>query len=325
MAPDGDEATATVSSPVPRSGDAVATTRHKAKILVEALTYMKAYSGRTVVIKLGGAAMVSPDLLDAFAEDVALMRLVGIRPVVVHGGGPQISELMIRLGLEPRFEDGYRVTDSDVLEATAMALVGKVNRSIVGAINRHGDVAVGLSGEDANMLVTEKKLGPSGSDLGLVGNVVEVRTAVLSQLLDDGFVPVVAPLGRTRTGQTHNVNADEAAGAIAEAIGAEKLVFLTDVAGLYEDFGQQDSLLSEVSLEYLEEMLSSKKLSEGMVPKVASCIRALKGGVRRAHILDGRVEHAVLLEVFTPEGIGTMVTAPGSPTEKEFRALHEPG
>lgn len=309
---------------VPREADVLDTTLHKAGVLVEALTYIKAYSGKTVVIKLGGAAMTAPRLSDAFAEDVALMRLVGIKPVVVHGGGPQITEMMHKLGLEARFSGGHRITDQAGLEVARMVLAGTINASVVGAINRHGDVAVGLSGEDANLLVTERKRGPKGEDLGLVGRVVEVKVRVLEELLQDGFVPVLAPLGRSRNGEVHNINADEAAGAVAVALGAEKLIYLTDVAGLYEDLGDHESLLSEVSLAYLEELLSSGKVSEGMLPKIASCVAALKGGVKRAHILDGRIAHVLLLEVFTPEGVGTMITAPGSPTEREFRALHEP-
>ncbi len=302
-----------------------ASTRYKASVLIEALAYIKAYSGKTVVIKLGGAAMTEPSLAAAFAEDIALMRLVGIRPVVVHGGGPQISSMMEKLGLSPRFVDGHRVTDEETVEVARMVLLGQINRDIVGLINAHGDLATGLSGEDGNLLVTERKSGPQGEDLGLVGEVVEVRPQVLSKLLDDGFVPVIAPLGRSRKGEVHNVNADTAAGAVATALGAEKLVYLTDVPGLYEDLGDEDSLLSEVSLEELEAMLAGGKLSAGMVPKIASCVSALKGGVSRVHILDGRVEHAVLLEVFTPEGIGTMARAPGTPTEKEFRAISAAG
>lgn len=301
----------------------VASTQYKAAVLIEALAYIKAYSGKTVVIKLGGAAMTTPELAEAFAEDIALMRLVGIRPVVVHGGGPQITEMMKKLGIEPRFAGGYRVTDEASVEVARMVLVGQINKEIVGLINRHGDLAAGLSGEDANLFITARMPGPAGEDLGLVGSVVEVRPGVILKLLDDGFVPVVAPLGISRDGEVHNINADTAAGAIATALEAEKLVYLTDVEGLYEDLGDEDTLLSEVGVEDLEAMIEASKVSEGMLPKIESCLRALEGGVPRAHILDGRIEHAVLLEVFTPEGIGTMARAPGSPTEKEFRLQTE--
>jgi acetylglutamate kinase len=299
----------------------IASTQYKARVLIEALAYIKAYSAKTVVIKLGGSAMTTSRLAEAFAEDIALMRLVGIRPVVVHGGGPQITELMKKLGKEPKFVGGLRVTDEETLEVARMVLVGQINRRIVGLINRHGDLATGLSGEDGNLFVTERKTDASGTDLGLVGEIVEVRPAVLSKLLDDGFVPVLAPLGASRNGEVHNINADMAAGAVAQALGAEKLVYLTDVPGLYEDLGDEDTLLSEVALDDLESMIDKKKLSEGMLPKIKSCVQALKGGVSRVHILDGRVEHAVLLEVFTPEGIGTMARAPGTPSETEFRSL----
>ncbi|MER3396412.1 MAG: acetylglutamate kinase [Acidimicrobiia bacterium] len=301
-------------------GRDVASTQYKASVLIEALAYIKAYSNKTVVIKLGGAAMTTPSLAEAFAEDMALMRLVGIRPVVVHGGGRQISEMMTKLGMQPRFVGGLRVSDEQTVEVARMVLLGHINRRIVGLINRHGDLAMGLSGEDGNLFVTRRRLGPGGEDLGLVGEVEEVRPGVVLKLLDDGLIPVIAPLGVSPDGEVHNINADTAAGAIAIALGAEKLVYLTDVRGLYEDLGDEESLLSEVSLEELERMLQKGKLSEGMLPKISSCLTALKGGVPRAHILDGRVEHAVLLEVFTPEGIGTMARAPGSPTEKEFRS-----
>lgn len=299
----------------------ISSTQYKASVLIEALAYIKAYAGKTVVIKLGGAAMTTPRLAEAFAEDMALMRLVGIRPVVVHGGGPQISEMMTRLGMQPRFVGGLRVTDAATVEVARMVLLGQINRHIVALINRHGDLATGLSGEDGNLFVTERRTGPGGEDIGFVGDVVEVRPAVVLKLLDDGFIPVIAPLGISAEGEVHNINADTAAGAIATALAAEKLVYLTDVPGLYEDLGDKESLLSEVSLDELRAMMEGRKLSEGMLPKIASCVRALEGGVARAHILDGRVEHAVLLEVFTPEGIGTMARAPGSPTEKEFRSL----
>lgn len=296
-------------------------TRRKAGTLVEALPYIKAYSGRIVVIKYGGHAMTEPELRSAFAEDVALMRLVGIHPVVVHGGGPQISEAMKRLGKEPSFIDGHRVTDAETAEIARMVLVGQVNSDIVGLINAHGDLAAGVSGEDANLLVTRRKVGPSGQDLGMVGEIADVRPELLTNLINDDFIPVVAPIGRSVDGELHNINADTAAGSIAESLGAEKLIYLTDVEGLYDDLGDADSLISSLEVDELAKLVDSGKLSAGMLPKIGSCVSALTSGVHRAHILDGRVEHALLLEVFTPEGIGTMVTAKGSPTEADAR-LH---
>ncbi|RIK10132.1 MAG: acetylglutamate kinase [Acidobacteria bacterium] len=294
-------------------------TRRKASTLAEALPYIKAYSGKIVVIKYGGHAMTEPGLRESFAQDVALMRLVGIFPVVVHGGGPQISAAMSEAGKAPEFIDGYRVTDLETAEIVRTVLVGQVNPSIVGLINTHGDLACGVSGEDANLIRATRKTGPDGQDIGYVGEVAEVRVGILHNLIEDGFVPVVAPVARCDDGQLHNVNADAAAGAIAESLGAEKLIYLTDVEGLYEDLGDEDSLISALGASELREMLDSGKLSAGMLPKIASCDRALSNGVDRAHILDGRIEHALLLEVFTPEGIGTMVTATGGLSEIEAR------
>lgn len=290
-------------------------TRQKAGTLIEALPYIKAYAGKIVVIKYGGHAMTEESLRSAFAEDVALMRLVGIHPVVVHGGGPQISAAMKKLGKEPVFVEGHRVTDAETVEIARMVLVGQVNRDIVGLINAHGDLATGISGEDANLLTTERKVGPSNQDLGQVGEVVAVRPGILTNLIRDDFVPIIAPIGCSVDGELHNVNADTAAGAIATALGAEKLIYLTDVEGLYEDLGDTDSLISSLDESQLDDLIISGKLSAGMLPKITSCAAALKTGVHRAHILDGRVHHAILLEVFTPEGIGTMVTADGSPSE----------
>lgn len=294
-------------------------TKQKASTLAEALPYIKAYSGRIVVIKYGGHAMTEPALRESFAEDVALMRLVGIFPVVVHGGGPQISEAMESAGMTPRFVGGHRITDFETVEIVRTVLVGQVNPDIVGLINKHGDLACGVSGEDANLITANRKAGPGGEDIGLVGEVGEVRSRILRNLIDDGFVPVVAPVGRCEDGLLHNVNADAAAGAIAEALSAEKLIYLTDVEGLYEDLGNEDSLISALGAAELDEMLDSGKLSAGMLPKIASCARALSNGVDRVHILDGRIAHALLLEVFTPEGIGTMITATGGLSEIEAR------
>jgi acetylglutamate kinase len=275
----------------------------KAAVLAEALPYIREFSGRTVVIKYGGNAMTEPDLVDLFARDVALMRLVGMNPVVVHGGGPQISDLMRRLGKEPVFVDGLRVTDAETVDIVRMALVGKVNREVVGAINRHGPYAVGLSGEDAGLITVV----PRDPRLGFVGDITHINSSVLERQINEELVPVVATVGVDEAGQAYNVNADAVAGAIAAALKAEKLVYLTNVAGLYRDIDDPKSLISQIALDDLEAMMSSGSLNAGMVPKVASCVSALRQGVGRAHLLDGRIPHALLLEVFTKEGIGTMV------------------
>lgn len=290
-----------VSSTDVRARDAHA----KAAVLAEALPYIREFAGTTVVIKYGGHAMDDPALADLFAQDVVLMRLVGINPVVVHGGGPQISELMRRLGKEPEFVDGLRVTDAETVDIVRMALVGKVNREVVAAVNRHGSLAVGLSGEDAGLITVEQR----DPRLGFVGDVSKIEPSILERLLREELIPVVATVGVDEAGQAYNVNADTVAGAIAIALGAEKLVYLTDVAGIYADFGDEGSLVAQTDTKGLEGLLSAGKVGEGMVPKVRSCIDALRGGVHRAHVLDGRIPHALLLEFFTREGIGTMVSA----------------
>jgi acetylglutamate kinase len=276
----------------------------KAAILAEALPYIREFSGKTVVIKYGGNAMEDPTLTDLFAQDVVLMRLVGMNPVVVHGGGPQISDLMRRLGKEPEFVDGLRVTDSETVDIVRMALVGKVNREIVASLNQHGSYAVGLSGEDAGLITVE----PRDERLGFVGDVTSIDPSILERLIREDLIPVVATVGVDDGGQAYNVNADSVAGAVAEALSAEKLVYLTNVTGVYRDFADEASLVSNVDVTGLEELIERGGVSEGMIPKLRSCVDALKAGVTRAHILDGRIPHALLLEFFTREGIGTMVT-----------------
>jgi acetylglutamate kinase len=289
-----------MSSDDPRARDAHA----KAAVLAEALPYIREFSGKTVVIKYGGHAMEDPTLADLFAQDVVLMRLVGMNPVVVHGGGPQISDLMRRLGKEPQFVDGLRVTDAETVDIVRMALVGKVNREIVTALNQHGSYAIGLSGEDAGLITVDQR----DVRLGFVGDVRRIEPAILERVLREELIPVVATVGIDDTGQAYNVNADAVAGAIAIALEAEKLVYLTDVAGVFEDFGDEGSLVAQTDALGLERLLESGKVGEGMIPKLRSCIEALRGGVRRAHVLDGRMPHALLLEFFTREGIGTMVS-----------------
>jgi acetylglutamate kinase len=255
------------------------------------------------VIKYGGSAMEDPALADLFAQDVVLMRLVGMNPVVVHGGGPQISDLMRRLGKEPEFVDGLRVTDAETVDIVRMALVGKVNREVVAAVNQHGSYAVGLSGEDAGLIT----VGPRDERLGFVGDVRRIDPSILQRLLREELIPIVATVGVDEGGQAYNVNADTVAGAIAEALSAEKLVYLTNVTGLYRDLADEESLISHIDATGLRDLIDTGVISEGMIPKLRSCVDALKAGVARAHILDGRIPHALLLEFFTREGIGTMV------------------
>jgi acetylglutamate kinase len=275
----------------------------KASVLAEALPYIREFSGRTVVIKYGGHAMEDPALADLFAQDVVLMRLVGMNPVVVHGGGPQISDLMRRLGKEPEFVDGLRVTDAESVDIVRMALVGKVNRDIVSVLNQHGSYAVGLSGEDAGLIKVEAR----DERLGFVGDVASIDPSIVDKLINEELIPVIATIGVDELGQAYNINADTVAGAIAQAMQAEKLVYLTDVAGIYADYPDESSLVTGIDVLGLEELLADGKIDGGMIPKLESCVHALRGGVRRAHILDGRIPHALLLEFFTREGIGTMV------------------
>ena len=277
----------------------------KSDVLLEALPYIQRFRDKVVVVKYGGAAMTDPDLSGLFAQDVVLMRSVGMKPVIVHGGGPQIGSLMRRLGMEPEFREGLRVTDAETLDVARMVLVGKVNRDIVSSINVHGPLAVGLSGEDAG-LITASARHP---DLGYVGNVDSVNPGILDRLLAEELIPVVATIGTDLEGQAYNINADTAAGAVAEAVRAEKLVYLTDVIGVLRDVADPESFITTASADELDKLIEEGVLTGGMIPKVTSCTRAVRNGVAHAHILDGRVPHALLLEMFTRDGIGTMVTA----------------
>jgi acetylglutamate kinase len=283
----------------------------KAAVLVEALPYIRRFRKKVVVVKYGGNAMgshagvvASDAALTAFAQDVSLLHAVGLRIVVVHGGGPQIGQLLERLGIATSFVDGLRVTDAETLDIARMVLVGKVNRDIVAALNVHAPLAVGVSGEDANLLQATAK----SPELGYVGDVNDVNPGILERLLAHDLVPVVATIGTDDEGQSYNINADTAAGAIAAALKAEKLVYLTDIEGIRRDVGDPASLLSTVSVDELGALVADGSISAGMVPKVASCVEAVRAGVGHAHVLDGRVPHALLLEVFTNAGVGTMVT-----------------
>jgi len=278
----------------------------RASVLIEALPYIRRFAGKTIVVKYGGNALAGAtesDALALFAEDIVLMRLVGLKPVVVHGGGPQISDLMTRLGKVTEFRDGLRVTDSETVDIARMVLSGQVNPQIVAAINVHGRFAVGVSGEDASLITASAK----NPDLGFVGEVDRINPGILHRLLDDEFIPVVATIGTDANGQAYNINADTVAGAIAEALGAEKLVYLTDIEGLRRVVNDPASLIRQTSPDELDSLMADGTIAGGMIPKVESCVRAVRGGVRRAHILDGRIPHVLLLELFTDAGIGTMV------------------
>ncbi len=284
----------------------------KAATLVEALPYIRRFAGKTVVVKYGGNALAGTsdhDALASFAEDIVLMRLVGMRPVVVHGGGPQISDLMARLGKETTFVDGLRVTDAETVDIARMVLKGQVNPQLVAAINVHGRYAVGLSGIDAGLIRAVAR----DPELGFVGDVTQINPEVIHGLIDDEFIPVIATIGSDAVGQSYNINADTAAGAIAEALGAEKLVYLTDIEGLRREVDDPASLIRQTTADELDALVADGTIAGGMIPKVRSCTQAVRNGVRRAHILDGRVEHVLLLEVFTDAGIGTMVV--GAPDE----------
>lgn len=282
----------------------------RAKVLAEALPWLKEFHGKTVVLKYGGNAMVEESLQAAFADDVVFLRLAGIRVVVVHGGGPQISSMLTRLGVESEFRGGYRVTTPEVMDVVRMVLTGQVQREIVGLINAHGAFAVGMSGDDAQLLTAERRtvlIDGVATDIGLVGDVVAVNAGHIHELLADGLIPVISTVASDASGVAHNVNADTAAAAIASAIGADKLIVLTDVPGLYRNWPERDSLVSEISADDLEQLLPS--LAQGMIPKMEACLRAVRAGVPRAHIIDGRVAHGVLLEMLTNAGVGTMVTS----------------
>ena len=280
----------------------------RAETLIEALPYIRAFQGKTLVVKYGGAAMEQADLKEQFAKDVLLLRFVGIRPVIVHGGGPQIGALMKRLGKEPRFVGGMRVTDEETMEIVEMVLVGKINKEIVGLINLHGGRAVGLSGKDGTLIRAHKRLHRTAdgtmADIGLVGEVDAVNPELIRLLEEDGFIPVIAPVGVGSGGETYNINADLVAGDVAAALGAEKLIHLTDVQGIKGEDGRHVSTLTK---QEAERLIKAGIIDGGMLPKVESSLRALAGGAQKAHIIDGRVPHAILLEVLTVEGIGTEI------------------
>lgn len=290
------------------SHEVLASATQKANVLVEALPWLQRFHGKIVVVKYGGNAMVDDELKRAFAQDMVFMRTAGIHPVVVHGGGPQISAMLSRLGLVGEFKGGLRVTTPEVMDVVRMVLFGQVGRELVGLINSYGPLAVGLSGEDAHLFTAARRTATVDGeevDVGLVGDVVGVNPEAVLDLVHAGRIPVVSSIAPDPDGTVHNVNADTAAAALAQALGAEKLVVLTDVEGLYTDWPDRSSLRSVIDTAELATLMPS--LAAGMVPKMEACLRAVSGGVPTAHVIDGRIAHAVLLEVFTSEGIGTMV------------------
>ncbi|MBI5676176.1 MAG: acetylglutamate kinase [Nitrospirae bacterium] len=285
----------------------------KANVLIEALPYIRKFYGKTFVIKYGGAAMVEESLKDAFAQDIVLLSFIGIRPVIVHGGGPKINKIMEQMGKKPTFVHGQRVTDKETIDIVEMVLGGLINKEIVSLINSHGGRAIGLSGKDGNLIKAKKKVIRKVSpetgvseiiDLGLVGEVEKVNPGIIISIDKDGFIPVIAPISSGRRNETLNINADYVAGMIAHELKAEKLILLTDVEGIKD---KKNKLLSALDGKKIKSLISNKTISGGMIPKVQACQNALKGGVRKTHIIDGRVPHALLLEVFTEEGIGTEI------------------
>ncbi|SCK42031.1 N-acetylglutamate kinase [Streptomyces sp. WMMB 714] len=308
-----------MSTPTTSAASLPAARKHtalpKARTLIEALPWLTRHNGRTVVIKFGGNAMVDEELKAAFAQDVVFLRQAGLRPVVVHGGGPQISAQLERLGLESEFKAGLRVTTPETMDVVRMVLAGQVQRELVNLLNQHGPLAVGMTGEDAHIMAATKRYATVDGlpvDIGRVGDIASIETGAIQALLDDGRIPVISSIARSTDdedggpgGGVYNVNADTAAAALAAALGAETLMVLTDVEGLYADWPHSDEVVSELTAAELEELLPG--LASGMVPKMEGCLHAVRNGVRTARVLDGRVQHSILLEIFTDEGIGTMV------------------
>ncbi|MDP9795944.1 acetylglutamate kinase [Catenuloplanes nepalensis] len=303
----------------------LAMAQQKAATLIEALPWLREFSGETVVIKYGGNAMIDPELQRAFAADMVFLRYAGLKPVVVHGGGPQISAMLKKLGMASEFRGGLRVTTPETMDVVRMVLVGQVGRELVGLINEHGPYAVGLSGEDAKLFTAVRRpaiVDGEPVDVGLVGDVATVNPGAVADIIAAGRIPVIATVAPDSDGTLHNVNADTAAAALAVALGARKLVVLTDVTGLYRDWPDPDSLITQITTSELAELLPT--LESGMVPKMEACLRAVEGGVPAAHVVDGRVAHSTLLEVFTSEGFGTMVMGSMSELASDSSAQRRP-
>lgn len=278
---------------------------NKAKVLIEAIPYIKSFCGKTVVIKYGGSVMVDKKMKESIIEDISLLKLIGINIVLVHGGGPSINKILIKMNKEPVFIDGLRVTDEETMEIAEMVLTGKINKEIVNDIEKNGLNAVGISGKDASTFLAKKKI-INGNDIGYVGEITDVRTNLIDSLIDNGFIPVIAPIGRDESGNTYNINADYAALKVAAALRAQKLVYITDVKGVLRDIEDENSLITNMTITEADENIKNGAISGGMIPKVKCCIDAVNKGVKTVHIIDGRVEHSLLLEIFTLNGIGTM-------------------
>ncbi|TET52655.1 MAG: acetylglutamate kinase [Actinobacteria bacterium] len=280
----------------------------KAKILMQALPYIKEYRGRKVLIKFGGKAMQDQEMERSIANDLVMMRYVGLYPIVVHGGGPEISQYMKEHGLEPKFVDGLRVTDAKTMKIVKRVLVSKINKEITGNINIHGELATSVVGDDSELITAEKMKHPT-VDLGFVGTVKDIKTSVIEDIVKEEKIPVIASIGKDANGNSYNINADSVASALAAALGCEKIIFLTNVDGIYGNLGDDKSLISALDYNDSKQLIDKKSVMKGMLPKVLSSMRALENGVHRAHILNGTIKHALLLEIFTDEGIGTMITA----------------
>ena len=285
-----------------------------AAVLIETLPYMQDFYGKTVVIKYGGNAMINSELKNSVIQDITLLKYVGMRPIVVHGGGPEITSVLNKLGKKTEFVSGLRVTDAETVSIAEMVLVGKINTEIVNLLNRNGSKAVGLSGKDADLIMAKKHFAEvhengkvSMVDIGFVGEVEKINTDILNTLLDSGYIPVIAPIGVGKSGESYNINADYVAGEVAGALGAEKLLMLTDVEGIYRDYKDKSSFISSLSLVEAQKMIAEGSIGGGMIPKVETCIKALEGGTGKTHIIDGRQPHSILLEIFTSSGIGTQV------------------
>lgn len=282
----------------------------KANILIEALPYIQKLSGKTVVVKYGGNAMKDEAITDTILQDVTLLKYVGINPIVVHGGGPDINKMLNKLQIQSQFHNGMRITDQDTMEVVQMVLAGKLNKDIASKINALGGKAIGLCGKDANLIkVTKKPLTSDGVDLGYVGNITDINTDLLQMLVNDAYIPVIASVGADDQGNSYNINADIVAGEIAARLRVEKLIFLTDIDGIYRDFEDKTSLISRITVEEIYRLIDNGTITSGMIPKVKGCMQGIKCGVKRTHILNGTIPHPLILEIFTDKGIGTMVEA----------------
>jgi len=280
----------------------------KAGILIEALPYIQRLSGKTVVVKYGGNAMIDEALTQTILQDITLLKYVGVNPIVIHGGGPEINKLLGLLQIPTKFHNGLRITDAPTMEVVQMVLIGKINKDIVSKLNCMGGKAIGLSGKDANLIEVIKKVPEDGVDLGFVGEITNINVQLLELLAKDQYIPVIAPVGVGPNGESYNINADTVAGEIAAALKAEKLIFLTDIDGIRRVPEDADSLISAISINEIYDLIEKKIIQGGMIPKVRGCIKAIEKGVNRTHILDGTIPHPILLEIFTDKGIGTMVT-----------------